>query len=487
VTRVLASRILSSEQLDLMKEKLEIILAERGVKVGHAKVLRFLGEAGADVSASRARFPRSLIDEVLKKAPRQYTLAGIDPRYDLAVPHPGGLFYTRTSTGALNYYAEDGAYYPVAFKEVQEFTKLSSYLENIDFCSLPSPRSKYMPQETLDIHTLRTVLQNTTKHIWVQPYEQENSKYLLEIAALVVGGKEKLKERPIISLIACSNSPLEYKAMDMEIVLQCCKYGVPIHACSLPTGGANAPVTAEGLALVAAVEVMALVLIAQLIQPGTAVVATPLPFSLDMLSTQTLQSPIEVTMSRMAAVQLFTEGYGLPAHTYGTGADSILLDAQNMIERTSLAHLVALSGASVLGGGGQLEVAKTISPLQLIIDNDIFGIVKQLKSGLEIDDENLAFNEIKGLTGREEFISMDHTFNHFRNVYRPRTFFRGSRLSWEEQGSKDLIARTRDIYASIRDDYQDMRLPEDISTEIDKTIKCADQEIAGTAKRPGVD
>ncbi len=474
---MLVSRILSSVQLSFMKEKLEVILAEKGVKVEHFEVLRLLKEGGAEVSGSRVRFPRMLIEEALKRGGHEFKLAGRDAQFDLTFPHPKNNFYTRTCTGALNYYSEKDVFHPITLNEAGEFTRLSSHLENIDFCSLPSTQSKDVPPETLDIHTLRTVLQNTTKHIWVQPYEKENIKYLIEMAAAVVGGKERLKARPIISMIACSNTPLEYKAMDMEVILQCCRHGIPIHACALPTGGANAPVTPQGLALMAAAEVMAMVLMARLIEPDTPVIATPLLFSLDMLSTYTLQASMEVTMGRMVAVQLFAEGYGLPAHTYGTGSDSLVLDGQNMIERTAITHMVALAGAEVLGGAGQIEVAKTISPLQLIIDNDIFGMVRQLKNGLEVSEESLAFNEIIGLTGREAFISMDHTFRHFRETFRPRTFFRDTRRSWEEQGNRDLVERSREIYSSIRQNYRDFSLPVETNKDIREIILKADREL----------
>lgn len=473
------SRILNSEQLEFMKERLELILSERGVKVEHPLVLGLIEEAGAEVSGSKVRFSRDLIEQTLKKKASSFTLAGRDAKYDLEFPHPEGLFYTRTCTGALNYLNENNDYHPVTLKEVGEFTRLTSQLEHIDFCSIPSTQSKDVPPETLDIYTMRTVMENTFKHIWIQPYEKENVKYLIEIAAVAAGGVDRLKERPIISMIACSNTPLEYKEMDLEVILNCCRHGVPIQACALPTGGANAPVTAQGYALLASAEVMAMFLIAQLIEPGIPVVATPLLFSMDMATTYTLQAPIEVTLGRMVAIQLFTEGYGLPVHTYGTGSDSTILDGQNMIERTSIAHLVALAGASVLGGAGQLEVAKTISPLQLIIDNDIFGMVKPLKSGLEINDETLAFNEIKDLTGREAFVAMDHTFRHFREISRPKTIFRDTRRAWVEQGSKDLMDRTKDIYKSIQQRYDDCSLPEHVTNEITEIIKRADQELKG--------
>ena len=139
--------------------------------------------------------------------------------------------------------------------------------------------------------------------------------------------------------------------------------------------------------------------------------------------------------------------------------------------------MVALSGASVLGGAGQIETAKTINPQQLIIDNDLFGMVKQLKAGFEVNEETTAFNEIMGLTGRESFIDMEHTFRHFRDGYKTRVFNYDSRTKWITKGSKDIIARTTEIYYKIKETYKPITLPEDVSKEMDSIVKHADKEL----------
>ena len=68
--------------------------------------------------------------------------------------------------------------------------------------------------------------------------------------AAAAGGADKLREKPIVSFIACSVPLLTFKHMDAEILLRCARAGVPVQPCSLPTAGANTPVTAQGTALV---------------------------------------------------------------------------------------------------------------------------------------------------------------------------------------------------------------------------------------------
>jgi trimethylamine--corrinoid protein Co-methyltransferase len=474
----ITAKILTSNEIEFFKEKIEVILSEKGVMIeNHPEGLELLKKAGAEVSGVWVKFPKSLIEESLKQVPKQFTLAAIDSKWDMVYPHPEGSFYTRTCTGGMYYLSETFEYHHITLDEVAEWTRLTDAMEHINFWSLPSTKPVGFPAETIDIHTFDTVLRNTTKHGWLQPYELKNIKYLIELATVVAGGKEQLRKRPIVSFISCSTPPLTFKPMDVEVILQSAINGIPLQPCSLPTAGANAPITPQGIVLLSCAEVLAQVIMAQIFAPGTACVATPLLFEMDMKTTNAGQSAMSTTMGRMAAMQLFEEGYGIPAHTYGTGTDSLLVDAQAGIEASSLAHMVALSGASVLGGAGQIETAKTINPQQLIIDNDIFGMVKQLKAGFEVNEETSAFNEIMGLTGRESFIDMEHTFRHFRDGYRPKTFIRDSKTNWVSKGSKDIVARTTELYYKIKESYKPVTLSEEVLKEMDSVVKRADEKL----------
>jgi trimethylamine---corrinoid protein Co-methyltransferase len=479
MARNLSARILSTEEVEFLKEKIQVLLETKGIHIEHPEVMEILKKAGAIVEeeTGSVKFPKALYEEALKNAPREFTLAAIDPKNDLKFPHPEGSFYVRTNTGGMYYLTEDGEYRNIVLDDVAEFTRLANALPNINYWSLPSTDPIDFPAETIDIHTLNTVLRNTTKHGWVQPYEAENIKYLIELAAAVVGGKEELRKRPIISAICCSVPRLTFKYMDMNIIYECCKAGVPLQPCALPAAGANVPITPSGLALMASADVIAMIVMAQIIAPGTPCVATPLLFEMDMLTTNTTQSTMSTTMGRMMAMQLFQEGYNLPVHTYATGTDSSTLDAQAGFEAASLSHMVSLAGASVLGGAGQVETAKTISPLQLIIDNDIFGMVRQLKAGYEVNEETIAWDDIQSMTYQDSFVDKMHTFNHFRDGYRAKTFTRDSRTTWTEKGCKDLAARAKEQYQNIKENYEPVTLPKEVTDALDAIVERADREL----------
>ena len=63
-----------------------------------------------------------------------------------------------------------------------------------------STSSRDVPKETADIHGLKTLLENTSKHISVQPRSFNSVEYLIQLAQVAAGGAEALKKRPIISM-----------------------------------------------------------------------------------------------------------------------------------------------------------------------------------------------------------------------------------------------------------------------------------------------
>lgn len=470
--------VMSDAELAHMKNRMEQLLIERGIHLDHDELLKELADMGCQVNMETKdlKFTKELIDKAVAAVPKTFTLYSPSGKYDLEFPHPEGKFYTRTNTGAPNYRTVDDETHYVKLEEVDEWYRLTNAMENVDYVTLPSTSGEYVPGDAVDVYTLEKALKHSAKHIWIQPYEADNVQHLIDMAAAAVGGAEGLRKRPIVSFIACGVPSLTFKHMDAEVLYRCAKAGVPVQPCSLPTAGANTPVTAQGTAFIASAEVFAQIVILELLCPGLPVIATTLLFSMDMQSTYTLQSNTEITIARLIAMELFERGYNIRAHSYGTGTDSLTMDAQNFIERTNLIDAMALSEASVLGGAGQLETAKTISPIQLIIDNEIFGIAQRIRRGLAVDDETLDWDELIAGLDRDpafSFLMSEHTFRHYEEPHRPDMFNRDGVARWEMNGKKTLTDMAREKFDAIMAAGDTYTLAPDKAAAVEEALKKA--------------
>ncbi len=473
----MANPTIDDERLEFLRDKVLDLLARHGVKMEHPEVVAKLAGAGAEVDPEtlNVRLPRDLVERSLAQAPGSLRLAARGGG-DLEIPRPDGTFHLRTGTGSHGWIdLETGGYRKVTIADVADWGRLSEGLEEVAFCATPFAND--VPSQSADVHGIATLLANTSKHLWVQPYSTGSIDYLARLAAAAAGGEDALGEASPVSIIACSFTPLEFKHMDLEVVRRAAPLSIPIHACSLPAAGGTAPLTMAGLMVMAAAEILALVAAVQAVAPGAPVIATPLIFALDMRSGRSLQTSVEAMLGAAGAVQLMKRAFGLPVHTYGSGTDSPDIDGQSMIERALLGLMVGLSEADILGGAGQLEVATAVSPLQLVIDDEIAGMVRRLVSGLGIDDETVAWDELMAIEPGSHFLTSRHTLRHCREGYAPKTFTRLARSNWNQEGSPDLAARAGERCRAILGAERPPHLSEDAAREIADIVEAADRHL----------
>ena len=473
----------SAPEIEKLKTEVFRVLAEDGVKLDpHPELFPLLKKAGyqLDESSGLLKIPTDRMKAALEAAPKNFILGARSQNRVLPLPKPGGGFYARTCTGGHAWLEPDGTYRRVTLNDVAQWSRLVNSLDEISF--VPFLFADDAPVWSADVHSMVSVMKNTDKHVWVQPYEAKNMDWLVKLGAAAAGGMDKLKANPVMSFIACSLTPRVYKHMDLEIIYKASLAGAPIQACSLPGAGATAPVTTAGVVILATAEILAMTAMAQAVQPGAPVVACPIIFSTDMRSGRSLQSSPEAMKAASAAVQFIKSAFGLPTHNYGLGSDAAAPGEQCMAERAMLLTAKAFSGQDIMGGAGQTEVAVCVSPLQLIADNELLAMAQRLVAGIDLTDNEMAVDVIKKVEPGKEFISQSHTAKNCRSLLRPKNFNRMTMTAWQDAGSPGLKEALLSDYNKIMSEPNAGAAGADLAKELDEIVKAADVALKAAAK-----
>ncbi len=473
-------RFLSETDIDRLHDRSLHLLEKVGVQIQHEEALERLEEAGAfvDRQTSIVRFPGNMVEESLKAVPQKYKFAGRNSKYDISFPLPEKEFITRTNTGAPHYVVPrtNELCDIVTSAQQAEWTRLCDAMSNVDYVASPFIGDK--PLETSGLYAMKSMFEHTEKHIWIQPYNSETLPYIMEMACAVAGGKDELRKRPVMHITVGAVSPLTFKFMDTEALRLSGEYGVPVTIYTLPSMGGTAPVTIAGIVLLTNVELLAGNVITQSFHPGTPVHFLGHKFLIDMASGNLKHCAVEAIIAAAANSELSIRKYGIPFHTYGSGSDSMIPDGQSMIERTFQGLLVAIGEGKVFGGLGQIETVNAISPTQLVIDNDIIGMIRIARHDINWDDEHLAADVISEVGPGGQFLDHNHTYNHFRETFRPRTFNKKTRSEWIAEGKqKTIVDNANDILDEIMKSHQVTPLPTEIAKELDRIVKRADEHI----------
>ena len=470
---------LTPEERGMLREKVFVLLESYGVNLDpHPQMFKNLKNANLviDEDNHNVKFPKSILEKLIENAPKSFVLGCQDRDNSLPLPRPDGTFYARSGTGAHGYIdPATGNYRKVTLEDLAQWATLINQLDEISF--LPYLFANDAPAKTADVHALATLLKSTPKHIWVQPYSSESVEHLIALGAAAAGGRKALAANPVISMIACSLTPRSFKSMDIEIILEAAEAGIPIHACSLPGAGGTAPATIPGTVLLAVAEILAITAMAQVVNPGAPVVACPIIFSTDMRTGRSLQASVEAIRGASMAVQFIRKEFGLPTHCYGSGTDSPTIDEQSFSERSMLTTWMAASGLDIFGGAGQLEVATAVSPLQLIIDNEILAMARKLIAPFHLDDDQLAWEALTTVSPGQDFLTIDHTLLHCRDRFSPFNFIQSARDDWRAGGAKSLLDRVKDTYVDMKALQNRYAVKEELAKELDDLVGAADRAI----------
>ncbi|MDL2214423.1 trimethylamine methyltransferase family protein [Clostridia bacterium OttesenSCG-928-O13] len=474
------ANIATDGEVEFIMEKVADLLEEHGVRIDHEEVSAILEKAGATQGPDgRTRFPKKLQAEALAAAPREFLVAGAEEKYDVPIPHPEGSFYAQGPIGQMFYLDPlTNERRECTMADQEDYIKVQQALEGINFWGNFTAKVDGFPVQTLDLHTAALCFTHCAKPGTWMIYNESSIPYGIEMAEVIAGGAKAHSERPLFALESASASPMGLNHMDAEMILQSARRKIPLICASLPTAGANAPITPEGVAFLAVAEGIYQVIIAQLIQPGAPAFIGSLHLTMDMKTMATISPTIELMRSMMLSVQTIERGYHLPTRTLGGSANAHTLDMQAIAEEAIASQLMAVAGGTLLDNFGTYDNWNTASPLQLIIDNDLIAMAKSLKSGVTVDLERIGYEAIRDFKTGTAFLNTPHTLRHFKEVLQPKTFVRTTLTDWESKGGRNMIDLAREQYKKIIEKHQPVAHAPEVVKELNDIVSRADREFS---------
>jgi len=139
------------------------------------------------------------------------------------------------------------------------------------------------------------------------------------------------------------------------------------------------------------------------------------------------------------------------------------------------ALLPALAGANLIYGLGMLEMGMTFGFGQLVIDDEIAGMVKRVVSGMSVDDEVMGVDLIKKVGIGGDFLTQRHSLKYvLQEQSQPRVLDRRMRGAWEKRGSKDLLQVANERARELLRTHKPLPLPEGVEEEIKRIVASAE-------------
>lgn len=314
---VLGYSILRKTDLDALHEATLDLMGTYGVKMWGKEALEILSAAGCqiDKATNMVKFPKNLINDSIMYCPEEFTLCGRDPSKDTLV---GGkkVAYKNFGTGVQILDPYTKAVRDSTLEDLGNVARFIDSMDGVDVFSIAVTAQDINPKVRM-LHEAEIVFHNLTKNFAHDLDGKRNTERFIKMAGIIAGGKEELRKRPIVAMGACPNSPLEIHENETDIIMLSAEAGLPIDILSMGLAGGTTPITLAGTLVTTNAEILAGIVLAQLVNRGTPIIYGSSTTIMDMRYATTPVGAPEHAMCS-AAVGQIGHYYGIPTNVGGT-------------------------------------------------------------------------------------------------------------------------------------------------------------------------
>jgi len=426
---------LSKEDMAMIHASSMKVLEQTGVVFNDNGALQLFKNKGFKIDGEKVYFHEKDVLTALDSAPSSFELHARNPEKSLFI---GNDSWACVPTyGAPFMMSREGKQRRGIMQDYNNICKLVQTSEHINMNGYKLVEPSDVAPETAYLDMLLSNIILCDKPFMGSTDTAEAADDSMEMAGIVFGGRERLKEKPVIAGLINSLSPLQFAQEMAGSILVYARYHQPLIIANMIMAGASGPLGLPGLLTLMNAEILAGLILAQLAGPGTPVIygSTSCPMNMKT-GAATIGSP-ETYIINSATAQL-AKFYNLPCRTGGSLTDSLIPDAQALAEGALCLSTSIRAGADiVLHACGMVGTYIGINLEKWIIDEELCGMVRSMMTPLEINEKSIDLGAITSIGAGGNYLTHPATLANCRTAFYENSLYNKSDHSkWTANGSK---------------------------------------------------
>jgi len=442
-------QLLSPEQMHAVHGYSVGILETIGVRVESDRALDvFRGSSAVRVNGDVAHIQSELIDHALEVAPSNVEVFDRDgnPAFSLGKEQGNETYF---GIGVTNMYFQDiegSRIEPFTRQHTQHAAKLGDLLPNYDLVStlgIPSDVSA----DKLDLYSALDLVANTSKPVVLLVLGSGNINKVFELLRFLHGD---ISEQPFCIPYVNPITPLVLNEQTTDKMIAAIDARLPVMYSNYSMVGASTPVTEAGSLALLNAELLAGLVLGQLVRERSEMILGSLPASFDMRTSQSCYTPSSYLLNLACAEMM--SFYGLPhcgtsGSGNGWGAD---LSASGDLWLNHLTSCIGKVGCAPFVGGNFDSMA--FSPSTAVLSDYIIGEARKFSRGFLLNDETVDTAGIAAIGHGGHYFTTAKTLASLAELRKTEPLWPSLSLeAWQEQGEpkaeRFVIDRTKDVYS----------------------------------------
>lgn len=308
--------VLSKDEMNAIHLATLDVLQHVGVKVDSEEAQEIFAGGGANVNprTNIVKIPPYMVEDALRWAPSTLLLAARDPKKDY-IMEGNRVGFVNFGEGVNIIDPVTRKYRTTTKKDVASAALMSDYLSEMDI-SYRAVVAQDQLGHVQSLHNAEAIFPNTAKHFFIGADGITNAKKLIKMAEAVAGGKDELRERPLMSFNVCPTSLLKLIPECTDVAIEAARAGIPLNIISMAMAGATSPVTLAGTLITHNAEVLSTIVLSQYTAKGAPCIYGSSTTIMDMRYTTAPVGAPELGMIS-AAVAKMAQYYLLPSFVAG--------------------------------------------------------------------------------------------------------------------------------------------------------------------------
>jgi len=235
---------LKDQDMKRIVEEAYRLLERSGMHVYSKNAREYLEKAGAKIGDDGLTvfFPKSLIEDAIATTPSSITLYGRNPDHDVIL-EDSRVYYGTGGTAIYVMDLESGQRRPSTVADVKLNARLVDALDHIHLFTINVFPNEVKQVDHIDINRFYWSLKNTSKHIMGGIYSMKGTRQVVEMAGMLAGSMENLREKPFVSFITLVISPFKIDGLYGDITCYLAEQGLPVVTPTEPICGTTSPIT----------------------------------------------------------------------------------------------------------------------------------------------------------------------------------------------------------------------------------------------------
>ncbi|UCH22346.1 MAG: trimethylamine methyltransferase family protein [Deltaproteobacteria bacterium] len=441
-----------------------IYLMEKiGMRIGGKRALKLLRDHGAAVSREGlVKISSSLVEKALKSAPKELTLYNRAGEPAMIIGKENNFYFGCHSDMLEIVDPCTGKTRDFMKRDIELMCKIADYLPNIHFV-LSVGLVKDVPPEIQSRTSFLETVKNCSKTINFSTNDIESLQVVIDMAAIVAGGQDRLKQKPFIFNYCEPVPPLNHPEASTEKLYISAQNRIPVVYMPYCMMGGTAPQSFAGSLVQCNAEVLTGLVLTQLVSEGSPFIYGAMPSIMDMKSTIGSYGAIEFHLLVAAASEM-ADHYGLPFYGTAGCTDAKALDEQAVTEATFEIFSSILSKANLIHDIGVADHCNNVCPELVVLSDEIIETLKHYVQGIDVDSEEMVLGVVEKVGPGGAFLMEDHTLQNFKKIYYSDLFSR----KMDNPDESEIRSKIRAKIKHIIENHQVPQLDDVVMKELDK-------------------